>query len=174
VVTPDGFDIPVQAKELVLSGNYTMNLDEEPETVRQPVVEKPAILSEKHALTSEKPAAQPSSVADLPRNVKAGEPVNLILGFIPEDPGPVFNNRIACYLINDSPYFAYYVLGTREIGNFTICHRDWWKPKQRTSLLLLIRRPSANSPECICRQSCTMAENMREKNRWMKLPTSPE
>jgi len=54
----------------------------------------------------------------LPGNIPANAPVDLILGFIPENMGPVFNSKLACYLINDSPFFAYYSLGSLERGNF--------------------------------------------------------
>jgi hypothetical protein len=111
VVTTDGFEIPVQAKELIHSGNFAMNRDDEPVAARPPVPELPLIHSGKKPST-------PAPVAEIPRNVSGDKSVNIILGFIPENPGPVFNNTIACYLINDSPFFAYYVLGTREGGTF--------------------------------------------------------
>jgi len=111
VITADGFEIPVQAKELIHSGSFTLNRDEEPVTARHPAPEVP------RAASGKKPS-RPSPVTVLPRNVAGDIPVNLILGFIPENPGPVFNNMIACYMINDSPFFAYYVLGTREGGIF--------------------------------------------------------
>jgi hypothetical protein len=111
VVTDDGFEIPVQAKELIHSGNFAMNQDDTPAAARPPVPEIPI------ASSGKKPSS-PSPVAEIPRNIFGDQSVNMILGFIPENPGPVFNNTIACYLINDSPFFAYYVLGTREGGTF--------------------------------------------------------
>jgi hypothetical protein len=39
------------------------------------------------------------------------------MGFIPENPGPVFHSNIGCYLINDSPYLLFYAAGRKESGS---------------------------------------------------------
>ena len=106
VQTDDGFEIPVQSKELIHAVGFTESVNKA--TVAKPEKEKPAKVQH----------SQPKPAASLPRNVSADIPVNLILGFIPESNGPVFNSTIGCYLINDSGYNAFYMLGTWERGGF--------------------------------------------------------
>jgi hypothetical protein len=101
VQTNDGFEIPVSTKELIHAGSFSI------EDRDEPAVEIPVKKAE-----PEREEHKP-----LPHNIAANVPVNLLLGFIPEEPGPVFSSELACYLINDSPYFAYYSIGTSEGGN---------------------------------------------------------
>jgi hypothetical protein len=109
VLTDDGFEIPVSEKELVFAGSFT--LAEKDEAEAKPVVEpKPE--------TRKPDREKPSAVQGIPGNVPVNSPVELILGFIPEDPGPVFSSRLACYLINDSMYTAHYHIGIKEGGGF--------------------------------------------------------
>jgi hypothetical protein len=111
VQTSDGFEIPVSSKELIHAGNFSIEDKDEPQQ-EIPVKKEVPVQKVKEA---EKPA--PEGQKQLPGNVAAGVPVNMLLGFIPEEPGPVFSSELACYLINDSPYFAYYSVGTSEGGN---------------------------------------------------------
>jgi hypothetical protein len=110
VQTDDGFEIPVSAKELILDGNFSVPEQDEPVA---------AVPAKKAVPEMEKPveAASPDDTVKLPTNVGADVPLNLLLGFIPEETGPVFSSSIACYLINDSPCAAYYALGSSERGN---------------------------------------------------------
>jgi hypothetical protein len=111
VQTSDGFEIPVSSKELIHAGSFSIEDDEEPQ--KEIPVKKE--VSDKKSKEVEKPAREEQK--QLPGNVAADASVNMLLGFIPEEPGPVFSSELACYLINDSPYFAYYSLGTSEGGN---------------------------------------------------------
>jgi hypothetical protein len=112
VQTEDGFEIPVPAKELVMSGSFAVAEKDEP-----------ASAGMKSVQTEKKPAPLPKTqaapvVASLPRNIALDAEISLLLGFVPESQGPVFSSRIMCYLINDSAFHAYYVLGTFERGGF--------------------------------------------------------
>jgi hypothetical protein len=111
VLTEDGFEIPVMERELVFSRNFAAT-ESENETVQQKVVEKPR---EKERAVAPRPEAQPVIPGNLPDNA----PVHVLVGFIPDAPGPVFNSNIACYLINDSAYFLYYMVGKKEGGSMT-------------------------------------------------------
>ena len=106
VQTDDGFEIPVQSKELIHAVGFAESDD-------KVITAKPKPLNPVKVLLE-----QPKPSATLPRNVSANAPVNLLLGFVPESHGPVFNSIIGCYLINDSGYNAFYVLGTWERGGF--------------------------------------------------------
>lgn len=109
VITDDGFEIPVAEKELVFSRNFVPSEKEDgPE--KKPVISKNAEVD----THKEKQVKMP----ELPRNIADNAPVHLLLGFIPENPGPVFTSSLACYLINDSPFFAYFMLGKKEGGVF--------------------------------------------------------
>ncbi len=113
VQTEDGFEIPVTQKELIPAVSF------DPEERGQKATVAPAPV-EKSKPVPAPPEKKPEAPA-LPHNV-ADLPVTMILGFIPEQEGPVFNSEIACYLINDSPYFAYFMIGSLEGGNFYHLH----------------------------------------------------
>jgi hypothetical protein len=110
VETHDGFVIPVSSKELVHAGNFTMDHNE-PEVV--PIAKE--VTKAKVQVTESVPHTE---ALKLPGNILEDSEVNILLGFIPENQGPVFSSTLACYLINDSPYFAYYSVGSWERGNF--------------------------------------------------------
>lgn len=109
VLTDDGFEIPVPEKELVSSGNFA-------EPVAEKTVNKPVGKTRGRSGTS---APENTLVRQpQPAEIPAGAPVELLIGFIPEDPGPVFASTLACFLINDSPYLAFYHMGVKEGGVF--------------------------------------------------------
>lgn len=109
VETPDGFEIPVAAKDLVGARGFSVDDDKEVQAVdTAPTPKKPA--SEIKSVTR--------AVTKVPVVANDDQPVRMMLGFIPENQGPVFNSPVGCYLINDSPYFAYYTVGSFERGNY--------------------------------------------------------
>jgi DNA-nicking Smr family endonuclease len=111
VQTPDGFEIPVQAGDLVPAQGFDISAEETTpvtEVKAPPVKEKPA--SGTGDSTRQK--------LRFPANIPADATIDLWLGFVPENQGPVFHSPVGCYLINDSPYFAYYRAGTWERGNY--------------------------------------------------------
>jgi hypothetical protein len=110
VLTYDGFEIPVPEKELVIAKDFVLS-DEEEEVQIQPAA--------KHRQETRKSEPESQDISKkLAKNVPEKAALNLWLGFIPENPGPVFNNQLACYLVNDSPCFAYYMMGIKEKGRF--------------------------------------------------------
>ncbi len=112
VQTNDGFEIPVSSKELIHAGSFSIeDKDEQQEEI--PVKKEDSNHKVKEV---EKPVLEKKK--QFPGNVPQDASVNILLGFIPEQQGPVFSSELACYLINDSPYFAYYSIGTSEGGNF--------------------------------------------------------
>jgi hypothetical protein len=108
VLTNDGFEIPVQEKELVFTKNfsYTDKENEDDLPVKKPVIEQPKKIT----------GIKQEILPEIPSDIAMDSAVALWLGFVPENPGPVFSSKIACYIINDSPYFLYYVAGKKESG----------------------------------------------------------
>ncbi len=114
VQTNDGFEIPVSAKDLVHAVRFDIDGLPEPETENP--VSKPA--PGENAEKEKAPAVSKHPVTgDLPRNIAPDAPAKILIGIIPEQPGPVFSSELALYLINDSPYFVYYSVGFRERGS---------------------------------------------------------
>lgn len=109
VLTPDGFEIPVSEKELVISGTFDLT-----ERERETKTEKP--VSPSTGRSQNERREKPAGGFLLPRNIPADSSAEILLGFIPESSGPVFNNTIGCYLINDSPYCIFYLAGKKESG----------------------------------------------------------
>jgi len=109
VLTDDGFEIPVSEKELLYSNGFTLNEKDEAKAVSaiETTRETEIPIYEKQVKT-----------LGLPKNVAFDAPVQILLGFVPETLGPVFSSKLACYLINDSDYLAYYHLGIKEGGEF--------------------------------------------------------
>lgn len=112
VQTHDGFEIPVVSKELIPAGNFALPDEAEQAEIVELRVGKPPVIK------SAPEIADPIASLKLPENIPHDAGINLFLGFIPEDPGPVFNSALACYLINDSLFFAYYSVGSWERGNY--------------------------------------------------------
>jgi hypothetical protein len=108
VLTDDGFEIPVPEKELVFSRNFAMTIKEDESDIKPP--------ASKSSAANDAVKYKPKEMPELPRNLPVDARVNLVLGFIPENSGPVFTSSLACYLINDSAFFAYYLLGKKEGG----------------------------------------------------------
>ncbi len=105
VITADGFEIPVPEKELVHSASFS--LDDRNSGRREP---------EKPKETAAPKKKEPEKSITIPRDVPANAQVNILVGFIPVNEGPVFNNTIGCYLINDSPLLLYYLAGKKSGG----------------------------------------------------------
>ena len=108
VLTDDGFEIPVSEKELIFSRNFAMASKEDEREIKQTtpkLVEQTAVIKEER-----------TKMPELPGNVPVDAPIHVMLGFIPENPGPVFTSSLACYLINDSAFFVYYLLGKKTGG----------------------------------------------------------
>jgi hypothetical protein len=108
VLTDDGFEIPVLEKELVFSRNFAMSSKEDEPEIKQ--------TTPKHKEHTGIPKEGREIILDLPGNVPVDTPVRVVLGCIPENPGPVFTSSLACYLVNDSAYFVYYLLGKKMGG----------------------------------------------------------
>jgi hypothetical protein len=109
VETPDGFEIPVAAKDLVGAQGFSVD-DENVAPVAESKPEAKKTGSVKSTVGTVAPKIPVVTGDDLPTRI--------LLGFIPENQGPVFNSPVGCYLINDSPFFAYYTVGSFERGNY--------------------------------------------------------
>ncbi|MBN2480198.1 MAG: DUF2027 domain-containing protein [Bacteroidales bacterium] len=112
VETKDGFEIPASIKDLIpadgFSGDFLdqngivpNKVSEEQQGTKVPVV-KPDI----------------TEYVALPQDVSEDAEFSLLAGFVPETGDPVFSSGIACYLINDSGFCTYYMLGTFEQGRY--------------------------------------------------------
>jgi len=108
VLTDDGFEIPVTEKELVRSGGFSFKENREDMDPIVPEVKSPERQKEKPGITKK---------LNIPENIASNAKIELRLGFIPDRVGPVFNSSVSCYLINDSPYFLYFMIGSREGGS---------------------------------------------------------
>jgi hypothetical protein len=106
VQTEEGFEIPVPLKELVLSG----------EADNQALLPGASVIPEDAGKVAAK--ATKDRLPLYPENVPEGSQANIILGFVPEDKGPVFGSKLECYLVNDSDFAGYYMLGTFEGGRY--------------------------------------------------------
>lgn len=108
VLTEDGFEIPVSEKELVIAGGFAVSREQDE---NQPIKPEPV-----KSRQSEPKKIEKAVVVELPANLPADTPVQLLLGIVPENPGPVFASNLACYLINDSAYSLYYQMGEKTAG----------------------------------------------------------
>jgi hypothetical protein len=127
VLTEDGFEIPVLEKELVLSRNLDYN-----ERIEEPEVKIPVNPVKKEA---GKPARDTVEKApELPNNISGEADSNILIGFVPETQGPVFASKIACYLVNDSPWFLYYLTGCKEGGVLRYLSSGYLEPDMKNLL----------------------------------------
>ncbi|MBN2813836.1 MAG: DUF2027 domain-containing protein [Bacteroidales bacterium] len=120
VLTTDGFEIPVPEKELVYSRDFVPEEREREEPKVSAISPKPE--------SPAKERKKPAEVFVLPQNLVSDTPVQLLLGFIPENEGPVFASPVACYLVNDSAYAAFYNLGRKVAGVFHYLDSGYIEP----------------------------------------------
>lgn len=111
VETDDGFEIPAFNNDLIPADGFTGSLVE--------------VESDKPGKAEEKPVSPGNDVSQeieqqmkLPRNIAEDAGCQFLLGFVPESEGPVFSQNIECYLINDSSFCLYYMIGAFEQGRF--------------------------------------------------------
>jgi hypothetical protein len=110
VLTQDGFEIPVQEKDLVLNGEFFA--DHNSDTAVAGPHKEVSIETTKQERTE-------SSLAQgIPKQVNPNATVRIMLGIIPENTGPVFHSKLLMFLINDSPFAAYFHIGTKEGGAY--------------------------------------------------------
>lgn len=113
VMTEDGFEIPVRDNELILqtpssgipddripADKFLNRPEKEPEHLHSKI-RKPEL---------------PENL--IPAYVPSGSPVTLLLGLVPDDFDAVFKASINVYLINDSEYFLYYMVGYQKQGKY--------------------------------------------------------
>lgn len=111
VETDDGFEIPALTNDLIPADGFTGNLVEAESYESVKVEEKPVI--QDHDISQEN-----EQQTKLPRNITEDTDYQLLLGFVPESEGPVFSQNIECYLVNDSSFCLYYLIGAFEQGRF--------------------------------------------------------
>lgn len=129
VLTTDGFEIPVTEKELVFSGGFSFrdrNDDSEP-TAPSADTSLPRKKEKEHD-------AHKDVTPAMNKNVSADTPVTIGIGFMPDQAGPVFNSDIACFLINDSPFLIYYMIGTKEGGLLYFLSAGYVEPETKSHL----------------------------------------
>jgi hypothetical protein len=118
VMTDDGFEIPVSSGELILD-----TLEKISDDSQEYVKDTKEYLKN---ISSDNPKQRiPSSVNEtnyankkIPINLPEGTQLNILIGFVPENINAVYKAKINCYLINDSEYYLYFMLGTQEQGNY--------------------------------------------------------
>ncbi len=130
VLTEDGFEIPVTERELVFSGGFSFR-------DRNDDIVEPLAPSADPSSSRKKEKGSGTVKADTPamnKNVSADTPVTVGIGFIPDQAGPVFNSDIACFLINDSPFLVYYLIGTKEGGVLYFLSSGYVEPETKSHL----------------------------------------
>lgn len=99
VQDPDGFDVPMLIKEVVVIETDDYNLKRKatpapvPEEQGKPV--KPEIISR-------------------PVETKGGDILNVMLAFVPENVKTISDTAFEAYLVNDSNYYLYYIYSSAE------------------------------------------------------------
>ena len=99
VQDPDGFDVPMQIREVVVieTDDYNMKRKSQP----APKVEEPA-----------KPVKP--EILSRPTEVRGGDVLNVMLAFVPEDVKTISDTTFDAYLVNDSNYYLYYTYLSAE------------------------------------------------------------
>lgn len=95
----DGFDIPMLIKDCVVVETDDYNLKRKPAAAPAPVAEEPAKV---HTLK--------------PVEVKGGDTLNVVLGFVPQNIKTISDTSFDAYLVNDSNYYLYYTYLSSEGG----------------------------------------------------------
>lgn len=104
----EGFDVPVLISELVadIDENQLMEKHEEYPVVKDKPVELDAVPVE----------VNESEIS--PRNLPEGAFKNIYFGFVPKEESVNYNSDINAYLINDSEFYVFYIIGYQEKDSF--------------------------------------------------------
>jgi hypothetical protein len=113
VLTEDGFEIPVKENELILNSPSSRIPDTSLPADKIPVRPEKAT-EQKH----EKVRNNEGEENRIPLSIPSGMPVKLMLGLVPDDFDAVFKASINIFLINDSEYFLYYLVGYQQQGKY--------------------------------------------------------
>lgn len=111
VMTPDGFEIPVAANELILDASFK-NLNEIIENKTNIYVENKKEMASSSLRDEAKPPRR------MPVSLPVNAQLNILIGLVPHDIHAVYKAQIRCYLINDSDFYLHFMIGTQEQGNF--------------------------------------------------------
>jgi len=129
VMSADGFELPVLANELIL---------------QQPAREIPdpeiftgsgIALADKTKYRPAEPVPIPEiTLSQIPGNLPSETQPRLLLGLVPENTDAVFSSTINSYLINDSEYFVYYMVGYQQQGKFIYLKSGEIEPNTKSFL----------------------------------------
>lgn len=101
VEDPDGFEIPMMAKDCVVIETDDYNVRSKPPRTATPPPE---------------PTPKPVKPAPLPGlpEMKGGDTLNVVLAFVPQNIKTITDTAFDTYLVNDSNYYLYYVYMSAE------------------------------------------------------------
>ena len=97
----DGFDIPMLIRNCVVIDTDDYNMKPRSSVSAAPKVEEPV-----------KPVKP--EIASRPSEVRGGDRLNVMLGFVPEDVKAITSTPFEAYLVNDSNYYLYYTYLSAE------------------------------------------------------------
>ncbi|NDV81172.1 DUF2027 domain-containing protein [Bacteroides sp. 51] len=97
----DGFDIPMLVRNCVVIDTDDYNMKPRSSVSVAPKVEEPA-----------KPVKP--EITSRPSEVRGGDRLNVMLGFVPDDVKAITSTPFEAYLVNDSNYYLYYTYLSAE------------------------------------------------------------
>lgn len=120
----DGFEMPVQVHECVVITPAPQPATKAPKTVvtmgKAPESARPEPVSKDLNARYEKPLPKVAPVAEAPVELPGGDTVNVMLGFEPQDIKSLSSTGFDAYIVNDSNYWLYASVATRDRGD-----REW-------------------------------------------------
>ncbi len=111
VMTDDGFEIPVNANELIIDSSFTSfdDVKDNKPDVHTVGNNDTVNLSLRESVSKKR---------KIPAGLPADTQLNIHMGLVPSDFKAIYKTQISCYLINDSDYFIYFMVGTQIQGSF--------------------------------------------------------
>lgn len=144
----DGFEIPMQVKDVIVVPDATPDLSTE-EEVRKPL-SKPIL--RKREEDEEQEQKKPTTFKPVPLERREGERLNLYLSFLPDEVKEISSTGFESYLVNDSNYYMQVSLLSAEGAGWRMRFSGIVEPNSKL-FVEAFDRQEVNDLEHLCIQA---------------------
>lgn len=144
----DGFEIPMQVRDVVVVGDEEYDIGKVNTTER----EKPLSSTPIKTREKEEPEEKPITFKPKPLERREGERINLYLSFLPDDVKEISSTGFESYLVNDSNYYIQVSLMSAEGASWRLRFCSVVEPNSKL-FVEAFDRSQVNDLERLCVQT---------------------
>lgn len=162
----DGFEIPMQVRDVVVVGDEEYDIGKVNTTER----EKPLSSTPIKTREKEEPEEKPITFKPKPLERREGERINLYLSFLPDDVKEISSTGFESYLVNDSNYYIQVSLMSAEGASWRLRFCSVVEPNSKL-FVEAFDRSQVNDLERLCVQTIAWKQ---DKPFFLKPATTTE